>query len=153
MRGPYRGIVSADAPHETSAIRAMAWILAAQLLIALLVALAGGVFAGEIEARSGLVGGMICLLPNTFLALRIVIAGLRQDAQALVRGMYVAEAGKMAISVLLFIAAFTLVRPMSAGWLFTGYIATTLVMWGALGLDRTGFVRQNPEEADTGGSG
>lgn len=145
--------MSADAQHETSAIRAMSWILAAQLLIALLVALGGGLFAGEIEARSGLVGGMICLLPNAFLALRIVVAGFRRDAAALVRGMYVAEAGKMALSVLLFIAAFTLIKPISAGWLFTGYIATTLVMWGALGLDRTGFGRQASEEAKTSGTG
>lgn len=145
--------MGADAPHETSAIRAMARILAAQLLIALLVALAGALFAGEIAAWSGLIGGMICLLPNAFLAFRIVIAGFRREAAALVRGMYVAEAGKMALSVLLFIAAFTLIKPMSAGWLFTGYIATTLVMWGALGLDRTGSGQQGPEKAETGGTG
>ncbi len=137
--------MSADAPDVSNtskpanATRAMFGILAAQLGVSLLLAAIGGLFAGRIAAYSGLIGGMICLLPNTFLALRIIAAGMQREPRALVRGIYAGEAGKMMISAMLFIVAFTLVKPLAAGWLFAGFIATQSVMWVALRLDKTGF--------------
>lgn len=137
--------VSADAPQVSStskplsAARAMFGILAAQLGVGLLLAVIGGLFAGRTAAYSGLIGGMICLLPNTFLALRIIAAGMKREPRALLRGVYAGEAGKMMLSAMLFIVAFTLVRPLAPGWLFAGFIATQGVMWVALRLDKTGF--------------
>ncbi|MCH8895722.1 MAG: ATP synthase subunit I [Proteobacteria bacterium] len=137
--------MSADAPHAgstskpVSAARAMFGILAAQLGVSLLLAAIGGLYAGRTAAYSGLIGGMICLLPNTFLALRIIAAGMKREPRALVRGIYAGEAGKMMLSATLFIVAFTLVKPLAAGWLFAGFIATQGVMWVALRLDKTGF--------------
>ena len=145
IRGCTRGSVSADAPHVSStskpasATKAMFGILAAQLGVGLLLAAIGGFSAGRTAAYSALTGGMICLLPNTFLALRIIAAGMKRDPRALVRGMYAGEAGKLMISAMLFIVAFTLVKPLAAGWLFAGFIATQSVMWVALRLDKTGF--------------
>lgn len=137
--------MSADAPQVSntskpaSAGKAMFGILAAQLGVSFLLAAIGGFAAGKTAAYSGLIGGLICVLPNTFLALRILVAGFKREPQALVSGMYVAEAGKMMLSVMLFIVAFTLVKPLAAGWLFAGFIATQSVMWVALRLDKTGF--------------
>lgn len=137
--------MSANAPHVSStskplsAARAMFGILAAQLGVGLLLAAVGGLYAGRTAAYSGLIGGMICLLPNTFLALRIIAAGMKREPRALLRGVYAGEAGKMMLSAMLFIVAFTLVRPLAPGWLFAGFIATQGVMWVALRLDKTGF--------------
>ena len=137
--------MSADAPHASStsnsasAAKAMFGILAAQLGVSLLLAAIGGLYAGRTAAYSGLIGGMICLLPNTFLALRIIAAGMKREPRALVRGIYAGEAGKMMLSAMLFIVAFTLVKPLAVGWLFAGFIATQSVMWVALRLDKTGF--------------
>ncbi|MCZ6559789.1 MAG: ATP synthase subunit I [Gammaproteobacteria bacterium] len=137
--------MSTDAPQMSntskpaSASKAMFGILAAQLGVSFLLAVIGGFAAGKTAAYSGLIGGMICVLPNTFLALRILVAGFKREPQALVSGLYVAEAGKMMLSVMLFIVAFTLVKPLAAGWLFAGFIATQSVMWVALRLDKTGF--------------
>ncbi len=153
--------VSANAPPAgdtgfstfREAIRAVLAILAAQLGMSALLAAIGGLVAGKTAALSGLAGGMICLLPNTFLALRIFVAGYKREPRALVRGVYAAEAGKLAITVLLFVAAFTLVKPLAAGWLFAGFIATQGVMWVALRLDKTGFKASGkmPEQRDKNG--
>jgi F0F1-type ATP synthase assembly protein I len=48
-------------------------------------------------------------------------------AGALVRAAYIGELGKLALTVLMFGGVFALVRPLSAGALFTGFIAAQLV--------------------------
>jgi F0F1-type ATP synthase assembly protein I len=50
-------------------------------------------------------------------------------AGALVRAAYIGELGKLALTVLMFGTVFTLVRPLAAGALFTGFIAGQLVIF------------------------
>ncbi len=107
-------------------------ILLAQIVLTAVVA--GGIWGwlGLIEARSLFAGGMICVLPNVFLALRLFADGAGADPTRIVRAAYFGEVGKLALTALLFAAAFVAIRPLSAGLLFAGYIMAQLVFWVAL---------------------
>jgi ATP synthase protein I len=82
---------------------------------------------GRISGFSALLGGLICLLPNAYLALRLTLPRSDRGASGLVRAAYIGELGKIVLTVLLFGLVFSLVRPIDPLALFTGFIATTMV--------------------------
>jgi ATP synthase protein I len=106
-------------------------IVAAQFGVGLLTVLAAFLTAGPLAAASALLGSLICAFPNAILGLRIAAAGATGDAKRMLRATYVAVALKLVLTAALFAAVFTLVRPLSAGWLFAGFIATQATMWAA----------------------
>jgi ATP synthase protein I len=106
-------------------------IVAAQFGVGLLTVLAAFLTAGPLAAASALLGSLICAFPNAILGLRIAAAGATGDAKRMLRATYVAVALKLVLTAALFGAVFTLVRPLSAGWLFAGFIATQATMWAA----------------------
>ena len=61
---------------------------------------------------------------------------VRRPPKALVRAAYIGELGKLALTVLLFVLVFTLVKPLSAAALFAGFIATQLVTLSGLLMGR-----------------
>jgi ATP synthase protein I len=102
-------------------------VLLAQLgLSAVLAALFWGI-SGNVSGYSALLGGLICVIPNAFLALRLVVPRRDPGAGALIRAAYIGELGKLALTVLMFTIVFTLVRPLAAGALFAGFIAVQFV--------------------------
>lgn len=105
--------------------------MAAQFGVGLLTVLAAFLTAGPLAAASALLGSLICAFPNAILGLRIAAAGATGDAKRMLRATYVAVALKLVLTAALFAAVFTLVRPLSAGWLFAGFIATQATMWAA----------------------
>jgi ATP synthase protein I len=110
-----------------SPMNPMLAILLAQLgLSVALAALFWGI-SGSVAGYSALLGGLTCVIPNTFLALRLVVPRRDPGAGALVRAAYIGELGKLALTVLMFGIVFTLIRPISAGALFAGFIAAQLV--------------------------
>ena len=96
-----------------------------------LAAVLWGVF-GKIVGYSALLGSLICVIPNAFLALRLVVPRRDPGAKALVGAAWVGEIGKLALTVLFFTLVFTLVRPLSAAALFAGFITTQLVVFSGL---------------------
>ena len=102
-------------------------ILMAQLGSSMVVAMLFWGINGNVSGYSALLGGLTCVVPNAFLALRLVLPRRDPGAGALVRAAYIGEVGKIALTVLLFSLVFTLVRPLAAGALFAGYIAAQLV--------------------------
>ena len=84
------------------------------------------------------VGGLICVLPNAFLALRMFANGPDADPRSIVRAAYFGEVGKLALTALLFAAAFVAIKPLSAGYLFAGYILAQSVFWVALVIAKPG---------------
>jgi ATP synthase protein I len=105
-------------------------ILLAQLAV-------GGVFAAplwlwqaEPAALSWLLGSIICVVPNAFVAALMLVR--RTDARAALRALYWGEAGKLALTVALFVIVFERVRPLRPGWLFAGLIATQSISLFAL---------------------
>jgi len=96
-----------------------------------LAAVLWGVF-DKVVGYSALLGSLICVIPNAFLALRLVVPRSDPGAQALIGAAWIGEIGKLALTVLFFTLVFTLVRPLSAAALFAGFIATQLVVFSGL---------------------
>jgi ATP synthase protein I len=87
---------------------------------------------GPVAGYSALLGSLTCVIPNAFLALRLVVPRRDPGAGALIRAAYIGELGKLALTVLMFSIVFALVRPLSAAPLFTGFIAAQLATLAGL---------------------
>ena len=111
-------------------------MLVAQVGVGAVLAVVFWSLAGGVAGYSALLGALVCVLPNAFLALRLVLPRRDPGAQALMRAAYIGELGKLALTVLLFVLVFTLVKPISAAALFAGYIATQLVTLSGLLMHR-----------------
>jgi ATP synthase protein I len=83
-------------------------------------------FNGFVSGYSALLGGLTAVLPNGFLAARLMLPRRDAGAGALLRAAYLGELGKLALTVLMFGAVFLLVRPLAAVALFAGFIAAQL---------------------------
>jgi ATP synthase protein I len=93
-------------------------------------------FFGWLEARSGFFGGMIGLIPNACLALRIA-STKGKTAQQIVRAFYSGESIKIIVTAGLFVVVFQL-PDILYGPLFGVFIAVIIVFWFALLFSRTG---------------
>ena len=82
---------------------------------------------GSIAGYSALLGSLTCVIPNAFLALRLVLPRRDPGARALIQAAYIGELGKLVLTVLMFSIVFALVRPIEAAPVFAGFIAAQLV--------------------------
>lgn len=114
----------------------VAKVLLAQLGLTLVLGMLFWGTDGRVSGYSALLGGLICVVPNAFLALRLAVPRRDPGAGALMRAAYIGELGKLALTVLFFSMAFTLVRPLAAGPLFAGFIAAQLATF-------TGFLMRD----------
>jgi len=105
----------------------VAKVLLAQLGLTLVLGMLFWAIDGQVSGYSALLGGLTCVIPNAFLALRLAVPRRDPGAGALVRAAYIGELGKLALTVLMFSGVFALVRPLAAGALFIGFIAAQLV--------------------------
>jgi ATP synthase protein I len=93
------------------------------------------VWLGQTAASSVFLGGMTALIPNAFLAARLMRAGTGEEGRALLRAAWLGETGKVILTALLFAVIFARVRPLEPLAVFGGYICAHLVIFGALLLD------------------
>ena len=94
---------------------------------------------GFVLAYSVLLGGLICLVPNCYFAYRMFKFQGARAAREIVRSFYAGEAGKLALSALMFAAVFIGVRPLNPLALFAGFCLIQLVGWVVpLVFDRSG---------------
>ena len=107
-------------------------ILLAQSGISFAVAGVAWIALGTVAGYSAVLGGAACVLPNAFLAARILALRGAPTARNMMRTAYVGEAGKLILTLLLFGAIFASVRPLSPGLVFVGFIAAQAVIWVAL---------------------
>jgi ATP synthase protein I len=140
--------VKALEKSAASSISLIARILLAQLGLSAVLAAFFWNIDGSTSAFSALLGGLISVIPNAFLALRLTVPRRDPGAAALLRAAYVGELGKLALTVLLFGAVFAAVRPLSAGALFAGFIAAQLAVFA-------GFIRREgrPDRESSDGNG
>lgn len=124
---------------STAAYSLIVKILLAQLGISAVIAALFWGITGNVSGYSALLGGLTCVIPNAFLGLRLVVPRRDPGAGALVGAAYVGELGKLALTVIMFTLIFTLVRPIAAGALFTGFIAAQLATF-------TGFLMRDRED-------
>ena len=107
-------------------------VLIGQLGIGVVLAAVFWGLNGNIAGYSALLGSLACVIPNAFLALRLVVPRRDPGARALIRAAYIGELGKLALTVLIFSIVFVLVRPLAAVPFFTGFIAAQLVTLSGL---------------------
>ena len=119
-------------------------VLALQLAVGVALAALFWGLAGGVAGYSALLGSLTCVIPNAFLATRIVLARQDRGARDLIRAAWVGEFGKLALTVLMFSIVFVTVRPLAAGSLFAGFIAAQLVTFAGFLLREAG-----QEELDT----
>jgi ATP synthase protein I len=87
---------------------------------------------GEVAAVSALLGGATAVVPNGFLAARLLQPSRDQSAKAMMRSAWLGEVGKVLLTVVLLGVIFGFVRPLSPPAVFAGFIAAQLVVFGAL---------------------
>jgi ATP synthase protein I len=127
---------------DLTILRVLLW----QFLVgAVLAAVLWGVFGG-VAGYSAVLGSLICVIPNAFLALRLMVPRRDPGAQALINAAWIGEIGKLALTVLFFSLVFTLVRPLSAAALFAGFILTQLVTFSGL------LMRHGQDTSNSNGS-
>ena len=112
--------------QSTASSNLVVRVLLTQLGLSVVIATLFWGISGKVSGYSALLGGLTCVIPNAFLALRLVVPRKDPGAGALLRAAYVGETGKLALTVIMFIMVFTLVRPIAAAALFTGFIAAQL---------------------------
>ncbi len=110
-------------------------IIGLQLGVTLCLAMIAWGALGVSDARSVLLGGMICLLPNVFLATRLFVAGRSGDARRVLRAAWLGEIGKLLLTAVMFAWVFVNVQPLNAGLLFGAFIAAQSVVLVGLLLD------------------
>jgi len=121
-----------DEPVKRRGSNIVVTVLAGQLVVGtVLAALLWGLIGG-VAGYSAMLGSLTCVIPNAFLATRIVLARRDPGARALIRAAYTGEMGKLALTVLMFSFVFVMVRPLAAGALFAGFIAAQLVTFAGL---------------------
>ncbi|MDP9198082.1 MAG: ATP synthase subunit I [Pseudomonadota bacterium] len=103
-------------------------ILLAQLAAGLLAAAIVWIWLGSGRAVPTLLGGLIGVVPNAFLAARLMSPRAGSSAQRLLRAGWIGEAGKLAITVVMFIVVFATLKPLHPEFVFAGYIATLLAL-------------------------
>jgi ATP synthase protein I len=106
-------------------------LLLAQVAVALAVAAGLALWQGRLTAVSALLGGAIAVIPNAFLAARLLSPRAGTSARALLRAAWLGEIGKLVLTALLFAIVLVTMRPISGLGLFGGFIAAQLVIFGA----------------------
>jgi ATP synthase protein I len=133
-----------DQPAGRRGTNVIVTVLVLQLLVGMALAALLWWLAGGVAGYSALLGSLTCVIPNAFLAARIVLARRDRGARDLLRAAWVGELGKLALTVLMFSIVFVTVQPLAAGSLFAGFIAAQLVTFAGFLLRDAGH-----EELDT----
>lgn len=107
-------------------------ILLAQSVVSIGLAAVAWALIGADSALAIVLGGMAAVIPNAFLAARLLGLAPRADARALMRAAWLGEIGKLLLTVLAFVGIFTWIRPNSAAAVFCGFIAAQSIVLGAL---------------------
>lgn len=111
-------------------------VIAAQVGLGVILAAALWLILGNVAGYSALLGCLVSVLPNGFLALRLSVPRRDPGAKALIRAAYIGEVGKVALAVLLLSIVFVVVQPLAAGPFFAVFVVTTLTpLIGLLGRD------------------
>lgn len=103
-----------------------------QVCVSLALAAVLMVAVGSVAAVSALLGGATAVMPNGFLAARLLQPSREETANAMMRSAWFGEIGKVLLTALLFGVIFGFVRPILPLAVFAGFIAAQLVVFGAL---------------------
>jgi len=106
--------------------------LLVQACVSFVVAGVAWVSVDSVAGMSALLGGMTAVVPNGFLAARLLQPSRDESAKAMMRAAWFGEIGKLLLTALLFGVIFGFVRPIQPLAVFAGFIAAQLVVFGGL---------------------
>ncbi len=109
-------------------LKALIW----QTMTGVVLAAAFWVLQGRVAGYSALLGALATVLPNAFLALRLAMSRRDGTADAILRAAWLGEAGKLALTVAIFVAVFAGVRPLEPLPLLIVFIVTQLMILSGL---------------------
>jgi len=128
------------ATTEPNARRLAFGVVLGQAAITAIVALSSWLIAGRRAALSALLGGGISTAASLVMAALSFGGSAGANAQRSLRALYVGEAVKVALVVLLFVVVLKVmtVAPLA---MLAAYVATFFVYWGAFATARRGTPR------------
>jgi ATP synthase protein I len=106
--------------------------LLAQACVSFVVAAVFWAWMGATAGMSALLGGVAVVVPNGFLAARLLWPSRDESMTTIMRSAWIGEIGKLLLTVLLFAAIFGAVRPLDPVAVFCGFIAAQVMVFGAL---------------------
>jgi len=87
---------------------------------------------GPVAGYSGLLGGLVALVPNAYFAYRVYRYSGARSVRAIVGELYAGEAGKLILTAALFVSVLMAVKPLEVAALFGCYLAVLAVGASAL---------------------
>ena len=129
----------------TDDTRVVPLTLLVQAAVVVALGLLLGLWIDAVAGTSVLLGGLAALVPNAFLAARLIGSRSGNDADALLHSAWIGVIGKLVLTMLLFGVIFATVRPISGPAVFAGFIAAQFVVPAALALGG------GTQRLDTGG--
>jgi len=118
-------------------VNAVTKILLAQLFLTALCGLIAWVGLGVVAGYSAVLGGMTCVVPSAFLAARMLAVKRSDNPRKMLNATYVGEAGKLLITLALFVMIYRLVNPLHAGALLMGFVIVVMAgVWVAIMADK-----------------
>lgn len=89
-----------------------------------------GLLLSANAAKSALLGGLVCLIPNAYFAIKVFKYQGARAARQIVNGFYKGEALKIGLSVLLFTAVFIWCKITPLAF-FSSYVLVLMTHWFA----------------------
>ena len=115
-----------------------------QTLTGVVLAVAFWMLRGTVAGYSALLGALATVLPNGFLALRLAMSRRDGTADSILRAAWLGEAGKLALTVAIFVAVFVGVRPLEPLPLLIVFVVTQLMILSGF------LMRDEPQEKELG---
>jgi ATP synthase protein I len=131
MRGLFRGGTTVSTEDVKGARRAAMKLVLAQFAATLIIAVSFSIGSGAPAGASALIGGGIGAAASLAMALIMFRSASGADPQRIVRSAYRGELVKLALTVLLIVAALKWVD-LAVLPFFVAYAATFVVYWVAL---------------------
>ena len=117
-------------------MNAVTRILTMQLGITLLAGLVAWALKGTVAGYSAVLGGLICVIPSTFLGMRMMAVRHSNNPQKMLNAAYLGEAGKWFLSFGFFALVYIWIKPLHPVSLLMGFIAAQGGVWAAILTDK-----------------
>lgn len=125
------------AQEQDIRVNAVTKILLAQLLLTGLVGVIAWIGLGLVAGYSAVLGGLTCVVPSAFLAARMLAVSRSGNPRKMLNATYLGEAGKLLITLALFVAIYRLVSPLNPGALLVGFVIVVIAgVWVAALTDK-----------------
>ena len=103
-------------------------IILAQVLVTMTCVILSWLLVAQ-YVGSALLGGLCCVLPNSYFVLQAFRFSGARSAKKIVRAFYVGEFGKILLTVAMFIIVFAWIKPAHPAVLFVVYSIVQSVYW------------------------